>query len=101
MLEEEEEEEGGEKTLCVSAQSFAETELVRSAAHMCACVSMGHVFSALPPRLCVPFACGSQTLQQVHQTNSVPMRANRWRFAFSLTLTAAQKPRYDLSVRDL
>lgn len=49
----------------------------------------------------LPFACWSLPLQQVHQTKSVPtLRANRWRFAFSLTLTAALDPRYDLSVKD-
>lgn len=40
----------GRSCACWDAQSFAESEPVRSAAHVC-CVSMGHVFSALLPRL--------------------------------------------------
>lgn len=41
---------GGRSCARWDAQSFAESEPVRSAAHVC-CVSMGHVFSALLPRL--------------------------------------------------
>lgn len=45
------EEEGREGAERVSAQqSVAEAEPVRTAVHVC-CVSMGHVFSALLPRL--------------------------------------------------
>lgn len=89
---------GGRGRNCASHFRVLQKPSWSEVRRMCVCVSMGHVFSALLPRLC---ACGSQTLQQVHQTKSaLTLRANRCLFAFSLTLTAAQKPRYDLSVRD-